>query len=234
MTTFGEEVLAALRSSPGMTDRELMDHLRGPSKHPSQANQECRLLESRGCLTRVRREGGTTRNYLVGTEPEERLLKTQPVNRDDRPARKADEVPRTDPQSVFLVSCVSRKRPEPAPAKELYRSDLFQKARHFVEARGCRWFVLSAKHGLVHPDAVIEPYEQTLNKMSATERRKWAGLVISQIDQHIGDVEHVVFLAGKRYREDLVKELQARGVRVDVPMAGLGIGEQLSWLGRNA
>ena len=41
----------------------------------------------------------------------------------------------------------------------------------------------------------------------------------------------MVFLAGERYREFLARHLASRGVEVSVPMEGLRIGEQLSWLG---
>ncbi len=67
---------------------------------------------------------------------------------------------------VYLVSCVSKKRSSRAPAKDLYLSDWFIKARNFVEANGGPWFILSAEHGLVAPDDLLEPYEKTLNTMS--------------------------------------------------------------------
>jgi hypothetical protein len=54
--------------------------------------------------------------------------------------------------AVYLVSCVSEKRTNAAPAKDLYHSDWFVKARAFVEAKGGRWFNLSAEYGLVSPD----------------------------------------------------------------------------------
>jgi hypothetical protein len=36
--------------------------------------------------------------------------------------------------------------------------------------------------------------------------------------------------AGQRYREFLVEPLQRRGIKVEVPMANLALGEQLAWL----
>lgn len=58
---------------------------------------------------------------------------------------------------MFLVSCVGDKHSKPLPARELYRSDWFLKARAYVEAQGEEWFILSAKYGLVSPDQVIAP-----------------------------------------------------------------------------
>ena len=79
--------------------------------------------------------------------------------------------------TICLVSCVSVKGATPAAAKDLYQSSWFRKARLFVESIGSDWFILSAKHGLVHPDNMIAPYEHTLNTMGASERRDWARLV---------------------------------------------------------
>jgi hypothetical protein len=134
-------------------------------------------------------------------------------------------------KTVCLVSCVSAKRTAPAPAKDLYQSDWFIKARRYVEAIGCPWFILSAKHGLISPDEVIPPYEQTLNTMGVSERRNWAHTVEKQMDQQMQDATKIVILAGQRYREFLMDYLCRRADTVDVPMAGLRIGEQLGWLG---
>src|SRR6266508_6085183 len=62
---------------------------------------------------------------------------------------------------LYLVSCVSEKRSAPSAARDLYVSSLFRKARAFVEAQHAPWFILSAEHGLVHPDTVIAPYDRT-------------------------------------------------------------------------
>ena len=95
-------------------------------------------------------------------------------------------------------------------------------------------YILSAKYGLVSPDQVIAPYEQTLNTMPVAERRAWADRVAVQLDAASPDLAQVVFLAGKRYREFLAQYLVRRGVIVSVPMEGLLFGEQLSWLDRHS
>jgi len=40
----------------------------------------------------------------------------------------------------------------------------------------------------------------------------------------------VVFLAGIKYRENLIGPIREMGCSVKVPMEGLGIGEQKRWL----
>jgi hypothetical protein len=131
---------------------------------------------------------------------------------------------------VYLISCVSKKAKQSCPARELYTSDWFLKARRYAEASGCHWFILSAEYGLVAPDRVIAPYNRTLNTMPVAQRRVWAERVSKQIEVAMPRLSHVVFLAGERYREFLAGHLTDRDVVVSVPMEGLGIGEQLSWL----
>jgi hypothetical protein len=132
--------------------------------------------------------------------------------------------------TLFLVSCVGQKRSIPSPARDLYTSQWFKKARAYVDANGGRWFILSAEYGLLVPEKVVAPYERTLNRMPIGDRRAWARRVLEALASRLGGVERVVVLAGDRYREFLVEPLGKLGVSIDVPMAGLGIGEQLHWL----
>lgn len=136
--------------------------------------------------------------------------------------------------TVYLLSCVSQKRDHACEACDLYVSDLFRKARRYAEASGCPWFILSAEHGLVAPSQLIAPYERTLNTMRAADRRAWGERVAVQLAEAVPDLSRVVFLAGQRYREFLARHLASRGVEVSIPMEGLRIGQQLSWLGQHS
>ena len=122
---------------------------------------------------------------------------------------------------------------EPSPGFS-YLSPWFVKARDYVEATGMPWLILSAEHGLLHPDAEVSPYERTLNTMPVAERRAWASRVLEALRPHLLGTEQVVVLAGDRYREFLMPSLRATCRDVRVPMEGLKIGFQLQWLGANA
>ncbi len=134
--------------------------------------------------------------------------------------------------AIALVSCVGQKRITPAPARELYRSTWFVKARSYVEAGDAEWLILSALYGLVAPETIIAPYEKTLNKMGVAQRREWADRVYGELRPRLSGHKRVVFFAGRRYREFLAPKLIAEGYRVEVPMEGLTIGRQLAWLSR--
>ena len=135
---------------------------------------------------------------------------------------------------LCLVSCVSVKLPDAAPARDLYVSPWFLKARACIEALGCPWYILSAKHGLLDPRSTIDPYDETLKAMSVDRRRTWARGVIEDLAPRLAGVGSATLFAGMTYREFLEPELRGRGLKLHVPMQGLGIGQQLSWLSDQA
>jgi Family of unknown function (DUF6884) len=142
----------------------------------------------------------------------------------------AGELSSTTLAPLALVACVTGKVGHPSRAKDLYDSAWFHKARRFVEARAWPWRILSAKHGPLDPNEVIAPYEVSLLHMAKATRLAWANAVLIALDELVVKHRAVVVLAGARCREHLVPGLEARGVRVDVPLAGMGIGKQLAWL----
>jgi hypothetical protein len=132
--------------------------------------------------------------------------------------------------TIALVSCVKQKREVACRARDLYVSSLFRKSVAYAASKADRWFILSAKYGLVDPDEVIEPHEQTLNSASAAERREWAASVHRQM-AHRGllDSEPIfLWLAGRKYQEHLARLL--RDFRQQDPLAGLRMGERMQWL----
>jgi len=138
-------------------------------------------------------------------------------------------------KTIYLISCVKRKQKTRCKAKDIYISDLFSKAKEYVQQRNASWYILSAKHGVLDPETEIDPYDETLNNMSKWSRKKWADEVIRVLFVMLlqpGDT--VVMLAGNNYREFLLPAMEHMGVKVEIPMKGLKIGEQLSWLKRNA
>lgn len=136
--------------------------------------------------------------------------------------------------TVYLVACVGEKKRQATRAKALYQSQWFRFARQYVELKGEEWNILSAEHGLLDPEAVVEPYNVSLNDQGRSEREGWAEKVAQQIDNKYETPTRFVFLAGRKYREHLIPKLHQQGHVCEVPMRGLGIGEQLGWMKQNA
>lgn len=129
---------------------------------------------------------------------------------------------------IVLIACCKRKQERKCPAWQLYQGDLFKKSLAFAKTKmPDAIYILSAKHGLVALHDELAPYEQTLNRMPVKERRHWTEQVLTQLRAVCDlDTDQFTILASKRYREGLVPFLR----NVNVPMAGLQIGKQLSWL----
>lgn len=133
--------------------------------------------------------------------------------------------------SFYVVQCVGQKLKKPAPARELYCSDWFRKARAYVESTGAPWFILSAKHVLVCPDELVEPYNLSLKMLLPHERDAWAHQIawlVGRMMKRLG-AERVIALAGEDYRRPLIGQI----ANLEAPMAGLGIGQQKAWLVAN-
>src|SRR4051794_35194237 len=97
---------------------------------------------------------------------------------------------------VVLVSCVKSKRKKAAPAQELYTSQLFRGMKRYAQRNADAWYILSAKHGLVRPEEVVAPYEQTLTAMRKADRLAWAERVQRALLGRLPPGADVVILAG--------------------------------------
>ena len=131
--------------------------------------------------------------------------------------------------TIALISCVSQKADYKTEARNMYTSTLFTKGMKYIETilKPDKAFILSAKHGLLKLDEVIEPYNETLNTKKKSERQEWAKTVFSQIQKEC-DVnnDNFIFLAGKKYYKDLTQYLPNH----KIIMENMPIGIRLQWL----
>ena len=94
--------------------------------------------------------------------------------------------------------------------------------QEFAEANGRQWYILSAKHGLLHPSTVVEPYDDF--GLSESQAQEIATELANK------DVTHVDIVAGSKYTEPLLPELQACDIEVQEYCKGLSIGKRMSQL----
>lgn len=133
---------------------------------------------------------------------------------------------------VALLGCGKSKAARTCPASEMYRSALFRSSLRWAIQNCDRWFILSAKHGLLAPETIIEPYELSLASFSTEEREAWGRRVGKHLDEALPYPEHhdaeIVVLAGERYADAI--DLGDRELYWEEPLRGLGIGQRLAWL----
>ena len=137
------------------------------------------------------------------------------------------------PDEIYLIACGSTKaKGEPPsrngwPAKDLYQGDLFKKARAVAEKSGKPWLIMSAEHGLLNPEQMVQPYDKNLMDMKPEERKLWAERNASALEDFIDPNEtKVIILGGKTYRDAMVPELDKIQANVETPLIGKGIGQQ--------
>lgn len=128
-----------------------------------------------------------------------------------------------------LISCSKSKQKGVHQARDLYEpSPIFRKRRRFAEERGDRWGILSAEHGYLPPWQAIGDYERHISNRSQV----WGAFVLGDLlrDLNYHDVDTVTILAGGRYVEPLVCELEAHRYDVVDYNSGLRPGERMSAL----
>ena len=134
-------------------------------------------------------------------------------------------------KQIVLIPCGSKKLALSAKAKGLYTGKLFKlNLEYAYKLKPYTIYILSAEYGLLTLEQVIKPYEKTLNKMPISERRAWASRVIKQMKEKGIAIKQdkFTFLAGQKYREFLVPEMNKNNI--EIPLEGLGIGKQLQRL----
>ncbi len=133
---------------------------------------------------------------------------------------------------LILVGCVKKKNDVPSRAKELYASPLWRHRRHYAEYHQLPWFILSAKHGLLPPDAWVKPYDLALSGLSASERSDWSQTVLRELMDTVPNLrgQNIEIHAGKDYADfGLAQGLSELGAFVRRPLAHVGMWYQPRW-----
>jgi hypothetical protein len=135
---------------------------------------------------------------------------------------------------IALVGCGKTKLATAARPRDLYTGPLFSAALEYAEQHFDTVRILSAKHGVVHPDgAELEPYDLTLPEFAPWELADWGHVVCAQLAGEFDLTEglELVVLAGSPYATPISWQLPEFPTwTLDEPMRGLGIGQRLAWL----
>lgn len=135
---------------------------------------------------------------------------------------------RASGETIGLVACGGKKRLSPMPAKKLYLSPWFGKARRYAQGLD-RWYILSAKYGLVEPSRPIAPYGQNIMRLPKPQREEWARGVFNSLCALTEPDDTIVMICGRYYRETLTDLLIARGNPVECPLEKLRFNAQKGW-----
>lgn len=134
-----------------------------------------------------------------------------------------------------MLGCVKLKCNEPAPARELYTSPLWNKRRAYAEASGTSWLILSAKHGVLDPDELVAPYDLALAELGPAARRIWGQRAVEELERRLDGLADMILEvhAGALYRRAIEPGIVTAGGRLETPLQGLSQGKQLAWYGQH-
>ena len=105
---------------------------------------------------------------------------------------------------VGVIACCKTKLDRAAPARELYCSPLFLASMGWIERRVDQWVILSAKHGVVDPDQVLEPYDECLQDKPRRDRDAWATACRDELLRRFDSGTIYTTILGAAYSDSMI------------------------------
>lgn len=132
---------------------------------------------------------------------------------------------------LMVIGCGHDKLSTAEPARDLYISDRFRSSLALADDLAAPFVILSAKHGIVEPDRVLEPYDLDLSTLSDADQQSWAQRAIDQLSQQASG-RTVSILAIGAYARPLLAANRARPQALDiiVPWLHLETPDRKVWL----
>jgi hypothetical protein len=82
---------------------------------------------------------------------------------------------------IIVIGCGRHKKKSPTLAKDLYTSERFKRSKAIATNIEANFFVLSAKHGLLEPNQIVEPYDVEISTLDEQKKILWAESVLKSI-----------------------------------------------------
>jgi hypothetical protein len=136
---------------------------------------------------------------------------------------------------LIVMSCSATKAATPSPAFELYQGVMYSTFRANEPATRPAVVILSAKHGFIAADQVVEPYEQRMTNARADEML--GELPDFDAIEWPSDVRAIFLAGGKTYQRVMRAAIERRvelgllSRDVTIERTAGGIGYQRAQLG---
>lgn len=128
----------------------------------------------------------------------------------------------SQPKKIMLISCGKNKLKTKAKAIDLYVGTTFKMKKNHAIKYADDFFILSAKHGLLKKEDVIEPYECSLLKQSKKYVLDYSNKVIEQIKKNIPEGSIIEFHTPDIYWKYIYENL--KNYECLFPVKGLSQG----------
>lgn len=131
MATVKENMLSLLERKPGLSDREITDHLLGKSAPQQGVNTIARKLAAEGLIIREKREDGRIGNYLSGQDVPKRTA-TPVISKNKIKENQISEDQDKPFQRIGSVSNAHVGRDFEAVAQEYFHNQGFDLGRSYI------------------------------------------------------------------------------------------------------
>jgi hypothetical protein len=120
------------------------------------------------------------------------------------------------PRTVGLLSCTRRKKAHMCEAGELYsESDNFRWYHDYARRNYDLYFIISARHGLVTADQILNPYDRNLADFTDEEKRAWARFIAANLRlEGVSTEDQIMLHADPLYTEYIRTILRASGYHI--------------------
>lgn len=135
-----------------------------------------------------------------------------------------------DKPYTAIIGCGDKKAIGRSRAIDLYTGKHFNYIKQYAQTVCGDIYILSARHGLLHQDDVIEPYQLTLKTMTRDQRNMWATIVADQARKVFTANSKLLVLAGRDYRIGLTRLGYICPFIEITPEVDWRMGYQKSWL----
>ncbi|MGL6173972.1 MAG: DUF6884 domain-containing protein [Cellulosilyticaceae bacterium] len=131
-------------------------------------------------------------------------------------------------RKIILILATNKRKEYPTIARNMYSdSHIFREAYGYACMASDEIYILSAKYGVLECEAAIESYEDTFDKQSIIERKKWTDKVLTQLGEKINLEQDLIEIIGDRN----YCELLVRGIHnYKITLEGVKIEEQALYL----
>lgn len=136
-------------------------------------------------------------------------------------------------KTFVIICCGEHKNGKKTSASEMYISDRFLLSKQYASAVTNDWFVISGKHGILHPENVIDPYDFPLSELSPIEKIEWENRVATKILTKSTRKTRIIYLGTPEYFSGISKILSKEKALVFEPFKHLPKSGWIPWLKKN-
>jgi hypothetical protein len=128
--------------------------------------------------------------------------------------------------TLVLIGCAKIKADVPSPASDLYISPGFRTAWSWALNTGHPTAILSAKHGVLMPEEIVDPYDTYIKEITPSELETLVAKVRNQLSQF--PARDFIVLGGEDY-VNLVREA-CPDADIHDPLHRFKQGPRIPWL----